>query len=96
MRDQIAGTLPVSPHDLSKQIRKTQSGSEEGWGRLNSEITVKESTWQTSIWFDTKHNCFLVPIKAAIRKKEGIADGSEIKIKLNTIVQRALSLTFVP
>lgn len=70
------------PHDLSKEIRKIYSDSEEGWGRLKSEITINKTTWKTSIWFDTKHSCYLVPIKAAIRKKEGIADGSEVRILL--------------
>jgi hypothetical protein len=70
------------PQNLSKEIRKVHFESEEGWGRLKSEITINESIWNTSIWFDTKHDCFLVPIKASVRKKEGIADGSEISIKL--------------
>lgn len=70
------------PHDLSKQIRKTHFDSEEGWGRLKSKVTINKSIWKTSIWFDTKHDCFLVPVKASVRKKEGITDGSEISLKL--------------
>lgn len=70
------------PQDQSKEIRKLHQDSEEGWGRLKSEIKINESMWKTSIWFDTKHDCFLVPIKASVRKKEGITDGSEVQVIL--------------
>lgn len=70
------------PHNLSKEIRKVHSDSEEGWGRLKAEIIINQTSWRTSIWFDTKLDCFLVPIKADIRKKEGIADGSTVEIHL--------------
>ena len=70
------------PQDLSKRIRSAHFESEEGWGRLKSEIKMNQSIWKTSIWFDTKLDCFLVPIKALVRKKEGISDGSHISISL--------------
>lgn len=43
---------------------------------------MNASIWKTSILFDTKHDCFLVPIKPSVRKKEGITDGSEVKVTL--------------
>lgn len=70
------------PGEHSKEIRKYHFESEEGWGRLKSIITISESTWKSSIWFDTKHNCYLVPIKADIRRKHGITDGSNIELRI--------------
>ena len=70
------------PQDQSKEIRRLHHDSEEGWGRLKSEVSINKSTWSTSIWFDTKHDCFLVPVKALVRKKEGITDGSEVQFSL--------------
>lgn len=31
--------------------------------------SINEIEWKTSIWFDTKSNQYLLPIKAEIRKK---------------------------
>ncbi len=36
----------------------------------------------TAIWFDTKSNTYLLPIKAAIRKKEKVEPGEEIQITI--------------
>ena len=53
---------------------------EEGWGRLKATIKVGKSEWQTAIWFDTKQDTYLLPLKAAIRKKEKIELNKEINI----------------
>ncbi len=56
--------------------------SEEGWGRLKATVTVKKTTWKTSIWYDTKAVAYLLPIKAVIRKKEDLTEGSRVKVEL--------------
>ena len=47
------------------------------------KVTAKigGSEWKTSIWFDTKNDTYLLPIKAEIRKKEKIdmEAGNEVK-----------------
>ena len=35
-------------------------------------VQIGNSEWKTSIWFDTKHDTYLLQVKAAIRKKEKI------------------------
>jgi len=70
------------PKGLSKDIRAIHQDSEEGWGRLRAEILINKTQWKTSIWFDSKRDCFLVPIKSQVRQKEGITDGSDVGILL--------------
>jgi hypothetical protein len=72
-----------APKVISKKIRESQFESEEGWGRLKANISVKNSTWNTSIWFDTKMNTYLIPIKSVIRKKEGLTDGSVFLLEIS-------------
>jgi hypothetical protein len=45
---------------------------EEGWGRLKVSARVGKSTWDTAIWFDTKAQTYLLPLKASIRTAEGL------------------------
>ena len=33
---------------------------------------IGNSEWRTSIWFDTKQEIYMLPLKAEIRKKENI------------------------
>jgi hypothetical protein len=53
-----------------------------GWGSLPVEVTVGTTTWKTSIFPDTKANAYLLPIKADVRKKEGIAANTSVTLLL--------------
>ncbi len=71
------------PKLMSKKIRKGHGFDEEGWGRLKATAAVGTSEWKTSIWHDTKAGGYLLPIKASVRKVEGIKIDQRIKIVLN-------------
>ncbi|WP_223266624.1 DUF1905 domain-containing protein [Luteibaculum oceani] len=71
------------PDELSKEIRTHSQWMEEGWGRLKAEASIKDVKWSTAIWFDSKKNTYLLPIKAEIRKKLNLTDGVHLDIELN-------------
>ncbi|WP_206610034.1 DUF1905 domain-containing protein [Maribellus luteus] len=68
------------PAGLAKEIRSIFGREEEGWGRLKATAQIGNSEWKTAVWFDTKQNTYILPLKAEIRKKEHIAAGNEIEI----------------
>lgn len=70
------------PKTLSKKIRKAHKESEEGWGRLKTKAQINETSWETAIWFDTKADSFLLPVKSEIRKKESLDIDSKCKVDL--------------
>ena len=72
-------TLPV---EISTEIRTHFKWQEEGWGRLKARAKIGSSEWDTAIWFDTKRSSYLLPLKAVIRKKEGIEVNQMIQITL--------------
>jgi hypothetical protein len=57
------------PKALSKEIRENLQWQEEGWGRMKATAQIGEVSWETAIWFDTKREAYLLPIKADIRKR---------------------------
>jgi hypothetical protein len=76
-----AGWYFVSlPLKLSREIRNTFISEEAGWGRLPAIARTGNSEWKTAIWFDTKWNTYLLPLKAEIRKKENISAGKTIQV----------------
>lgn len=75
-------TLVKLPKELSVEIRQLFKGLEEGWGRMKVNSKVGNSEWQTAIWFDTKQETYLLPIKAAIRKKEKIVKDMVVDIAI--------------
>ncbi len=68
------------PKEMAKEIRTSLKSEEEGWGRLKAVAKVGKSDWKTAIWFDTKANTYLLPLKAEIRKKEGIEIDKELHV----------------
>ncbi len=70
-------SLPVK---MSKEIRAALRKEEEGWGRLKATACIGNSEWKTAIWFDTKSNTYLLPLKAEIRKKENLEEGKMVKV----------------
>lgn len=73
-------TFVSLPKEISKKIRDNFKCLEEGWGRMKVTASIGNSVWQTAIWFDTKQDTYLLPLKAEIRKKENIILDKKIKI----------------
>jgi hypothetical protein len=68
-----AGWYFVSlPLEMAQEIRTLVGWQEEGWGRLKVKARVGKTTWETAIWFDTKAQTYLLPLKASIRTAEGL------------------------
>ncbi len=44
--------------------------------------TVKGIAWHTAIWFDNKHDTYLLPLKAEIRKKADLRSGDIIDVSI--------------
>lgn len=69
-------SLPIK---MATEIRENLKWQEEGWGRLKATAKIGNSQWDTAIWFDTKHNTYLLPLKSLIREKEKIEAGKDVK-----------------
>ena len=70
------------PEEISQEIRTNLKWQEEGWGRLKSSVKINDLQWDTAIWFDSKSNNYLLPLKAEIRKKCNIEKGEELIVDI--------------
>ena len=78
--DMVGWTIVSLPKEIATEIRDNFKCLEQGWGRMKATAKVGNSEWQTAIWFDTKQDTYLLPLKAAVRKKENIVLNESIKI----------------
>ena len=79
--EEMCGWTFVSlPKELSEEIRNNFKWLEEGWGRMKVTAKLGGTEWQTAIWFDTKQETYLLPLKAKIRKQENVVVGENVKI----------------
>ena len=56
-----------------------------GFGSIRVEVTIGATTWQTSVFPDTKRATYVLPVKAAVRKAEGLDVGSIAKVELRVL-----------
>ncbi|QDH35616.1 DUF1905 domain-containing protein [Porphyrobacter sp. YT40] len=52
------------------------------WGSVYVEATIGGTTWRTSLFPSKAHGGWLLPLKAAVRKAEKIAEGSVVEAVL--------------
>jgi hypothetical protein len=67
------------PKDVSMRIRKLTGGS-LNFGSLRVTARIGKTSWRTSVFYDTKAGSFLLPVKAEVRRKEGVSSGDRMKV----------------
>ncbi len=72
-------TLPAT---LSKRIRTLTTGQLKPFGSFRVKARTGLSSWETSLFADTKRNAFLLPVKADVRRKEKIKPGDTIEVSI--------------
>ena len=56
-----------------------------GWGSVKVEATIGHTVWQTSIFPGNGDDTYLLPVKAAVRKAEGLVLGDQVTVRLELI-----------
>lgn len=66
-----------------KKIDKV--GKKYGAGFVKVMAKIGKTQWQTALFPHKKEDCYLISIKQAVRKKEGIFVGDSVTIKVQLI-----------
>ena len=72
------------PKKESEEIKKG-SKVKAGFGSIPVEVTVGKTKWKTSIFPDKRSSAYLLPLKADVRKKEGIFSEDTISLTIELI-----------
>ena len=80
--------LVTLPKKQSGVIWKRFGVVNRGWGSLPVEATIRETKWKTSIFPDKETGAYLLPLKAEVRRKEGVAAGDTISFFLGIRARR--------
>lgn len=73
------------PKGISAEIKERFGEKHRGWGSLPVMVIIGKTSWKTSIFPDRKSGGYLLPLKAEVRRKEGIRNGDKISflIRIN-------------
>ena len=73
--------VPVTK-SVGREIKEKYGKLAKGFGSLPVTVTIGKTTWQTSIFPDRYSGSYLLPLKATVRKQEGIEVGEKVKYTL--------------
>ena len=70
------------PAAVSDAIEAASSNSSAGFGSVPVRVTVGATTWSTSLFPDSRRQAYLLPVKAEVRRREGLEAGTSMTIAL--------------
>lgn len=68
------------PEPQCEEIRAVARVVTYGWGMIPVHVRIGRTEYVTSLW--PKDDRYIVPIKAAVRKAEALAEGDTITLRL--------------
>ena len=71
------------PGDVADEIEDlAERGAARGFGSMPVRVTIGGSTWDTSVFPSKEEASFVLPVKKAVRDREGLAAGVEASVHL--------------
>jgi hypothetical protein len=68
------------PGEESDDVRAR--APESAFGSVKVTATIGDTTWSTSLFPDAASGCYLLPVKADVRRRQGIEDGDHATVHL--------------
>jgi hypothetical protein len=75
------------PTAVADEVEDLAGPPTEGFGAVRVEVTVGGSCWLTSVFPDSKRRTYVLPLKKAVRRAEGLSAGSIALIELRVVRQ---------
>lgn len=72
------------PHHLTDEIEDT-APLRGGFGSVKVDVQVGSSRWQTSLFPDKGRASFILPVKKAVREREGLRSGHDVEVSLTLV-----------
>lgn len=79
---QAAWHFITVPKDISDEIKAITAGNTHGFGSVKVSVAIKNISWQTSLFPDSKTKCYMLPIKKDVRNKTNSIAGDALEITL--------------
>jgi hypothetical protein len=77
----LDGEVGEAVHALAL-MRRLEFGAKRGWGSIKVRATIGDTSWDTSIFPAKDLGGWLLPVKATVRKAEGLVAGDQVVVTL--------------
>ena len=73
------------PEDAADEIRARFGSRARGFGSVRVHVRVGGTTWDTSIFPDSKSGTYVLPVKRLVRDREGLSAGDDMEVHLEVV-----------
>jgi hypothetical protein len=70
------------PEEQAGEFRAEAFGNRRGFGSVKVDAVIGDVRWRTSVFPASGGGGYLLPVKADVRKRAGIAAGDEVTVSL--------------
>jgi hypothetical protein len=67
---------------VAEAIRAASPGRTAAWGSVYVSVTIGATSWRTSLFPSKDVGGYLLPVKATVRKAEGLAEGDVVAVRI--------------
>ncbi|MBP8232932.1 MAG: DUF1905 domain-containing protein [Rhizorhabdus sp.] len=64
------------------EMRYAALGRTGGFGSIRVDVRIGGTRWQTSVFPHKESGGFILPVKADVRKREGLSEGDAVTVSL--------------
>ena len=68
------------PAEQSRDLKAISGFVTYGWGVITANVRIGKTEWKTSLF--PKDGCYIVPVKASVRKAENLEEGDNVTVQL--------------
>ena len=72
------------PEEQAAEIKAQAFSLPRGFGSVRVEARINDVSWHTSV-FPQNSGGYLLPVKAAVRKQAGLAEGDTVTVELTVL-----------
>lgn len=80
--DKASWFFVILSGDVVGEIHYAAMGRTGGFGSVKVRATIGDTTWETSVFPSKESDGFVLPVKAAVRKAESLAEGDAVSLTL--------------
>ncbi|QDB79032.1 DUF1905 domain-containing protein [Georgenia wutianyii] len=80
-----AWTFVSLPPEVADEVLERAEGFTRGFGSVRVEVTVGTTTWRTSLFPSAAARTYVLPVKRAVRRAEGLEVGDTLRVALRLL-----------
>ena len=73
------------PPEQAVEIKLQSLGPRAGFGSVRVAAAIGDVAWRTSLFPDSRSGGYVLPIKADVRRRAGVAAGDEVTLTIEPV-----------